>query len=266
MNCIHAAMTVESNHNMHRIARVGFAAKGFLYIMMGVLAFMAAFEIGGHREDEATRTGVFESMKQIAGGWLLGAVILGLVCYCIWRLVQTFSRNEETRTLKRFRYFFSALAYGSVAVGAAKLLFQSAGKKDQNQHIAAQLLQHSAGEWLLFAMALVFAGNGLYQLHYALSKKYKNHVQGLNQNSDSATLLLNMGKVGYIARGIVWLLLAFLLGRAAIYQKASEAGDTGKAFRVVEHEDFGSYLLAIIAVGVMAYGVFNFVRARFERF
>jgi hypothetical protein len=79
-------------------------------------------------------------------------------------------------------------------------------------------------------------------------------------------LLLRAGKVGYISRGVVWLVIAFLFLRAAFYAVASKAGDTAEAFRFIESSPLGSPLLGLLGLGLIAYGVFNFIRARYERF
>jgi hypothetical protein len=52
--------------------------------------------------------------------------------------------------------------------------------------------------------------------------------------------------------------------RAALTASSSKAGDTDKAFQLVEHSPAGTYLLATIAIGLAAYGFFNFIRARYE--
>ncbi len=88
----------------------------------------------------------------------------------------------------------------------------------------------------------------------------------LNLHSNTASVLLRMGKVGYMARGIVWLILAYLLTRAAIYQNSSEAGGIGKAFEFIQNGFMGNYLLATIGLGVAAYGILAFTRARYEGF
>jgi hypothetical protein len=127
-------------------------------------------------------------------------------------------------------------------------------------------MEASYGQYLLGAAALVLAGIGIYQIYYALSEKYKKHVQQLNLHTKAASILLGAGKAGYISRGLVWIILAFLLGRAALHANASEAGNTAKAFHFVESSTQGSLLLGALGLGLIAYGIFNFIRARYERF
>lgn len=78
-------------------------------------------------------------------------------------------------------------------------------------------------------------------------------------------ILLTAGTIGYPARGIVWLIIAYLLLKASLSKSSSKAGDTEKAFDFVASE-WGSPILALIATGLVAYGLFNFVRARYEQF
>lgn len=258
--------TNHSTHWMARIARVGLIAKGIVYVALGLLAFMAAFEIGGQKDTDATNTGVFNLIKDAPGGTLLLALLIaGLVCYSIWRIVQAVTRNREVKWIKRLRYLFSALAYLSVAYTALRILlhtYQNNG--DRNQAMAARLLQTAYGKWLVGALALVMAGIGIYQIWYGLSEKYKKHVQRLNTAHHS--ILLYSGKVGYVARGVVWLVVAYLLLQAGLHADAGAAGGSGEAFLFIERIPFGSYLLGATGIGLMAYGVFNFVRARYESF
>jgi hypothetical protein len=250
-----------------KIPQIGLSAKGLVYLVIGTMAFLAAFEIGGQSEGAASKTGAFEFVRDKGGNFLLLLLAAGLFCYVAWRLMQAFSRSDKIKTAKRIRYFFSALTYGAVAYSAVAMITR--GKKsggDQNQQAAADIMDKPMGEWLVGAAALVLAGIGIYQIYYALSEKYKKHVQELDLGSDVSGLLLRAGKVGYIARGLVWLLLAYLLGRAAFSHNPSQAGDTGKAFRFIEDGYLGSYLLGGIGLGVIAYGIFCFVRARYERF
>lgn len=265
------SIPITQQNSISRIAQAGLVAKGIVYVLLGLLAFMAAFELGGQSTSEADRTGVFTLVKDLpAGKPLLALVAVGLVCYSIWRLIQAFqpgAGSEEIKWSKRVRYCFSALIYGSVALTALRLLlYNRKGSGSGNEQLADNLLHQSYGQWLLGAAALIMAGNGVYQLYYGLSGKYRKHVQGLSLASPTSRLLLRAGKVGYLARGVVWLIVAWLLLKAALHANSSEAGDTADAFRLVESSTAGSLLLGALGLGLVAYGVFNFIRARHERF
>lgn len=267
-----SAQTTSSS--IKNIARAGLIAKGVVYSLLGILAFMSAFEIGGQSDESATREGVFEFVQSHAGGKvMLALIIAGLVCYSIWRGIQTFANTEQKDNnakglTARLRYLFSGLVYLFLAYFAGKMLFdkENKGGGDSNQALLAELLTKPLGQWLAGLVAATIAGIGIYQIYYGLSEKYKKHVEKLKTHNTTSGYLLNSGKVGYVSRGIVWLIIAFLMMKATVHANAKEAGDTGKAFRFLESSSYGSYMLGALGLGLVLYGVFNFVRARYERF
>jgi hypothetical protein len=254
------------------IAISGLVAKGTVYCLLGALTFMAAFRIGGHSAKETSKEGVFEFVHRQTGGQvMLGVIALGLFCYVLWRFIQAFADtadkgNDAKGIAVRARYVLSGLIYGSLAVHVVQRIVSGAkGSGSQKEDITAQALQMPAGEWLVGLGALILVGVGCYQLYYGYSGKYKKYVEKAAGHNRQG-LLLGAGKVGYVARGLVWLLLAWLFFKAALHANSNEAGDTSKAFAFLHDAEYGKFLLAAIGFGLVCYGVFNFIRARFERF
>jgi hypothetical protein len=232
---------------------------------------MAAFHIGGESTAHTNKTGVFDFVYRQTGGQILLALIAaGLFCYTIWRGMEAFGDTEhkgkDAKGLAvRARYLFSGLFYATIAVSAVRMLL--AGRSDSGdsqQSFAQDLLSKPAGQWLAGIAAAILLGNGIYQIYYGLSEKYRKHADNLHGQESKA--LLTAGKIGYVARGVVWLLLSWLFFKAAFHRNASEAGDTSKAFSFLENAGYGPFLLAAMALGLTCYGVFNFVRARYEDF
>lgn len=252
-----------------RIAQAGLSAKGSVYVILGLLAFLAAFELGGKENNDATQTGTLQFVKDLpAGEVLLLAVAAGLFCYCIWRGIQVFQvGNNKKGWTKRFRYVISGLSYLAFGITAIRVVVgEKTGGGNRNQKVASALLDQPFGQVLAGIGGLILAGVGIYQIYYGISEKYRKHVQGLSLQSSQSDLLLRSGKIGYISRGIVWLVIAFLFLRAAYFAVASKAGSTSEAFRFIETSPLGSPLLGILGLGLIAYGIFNFIRARYERF
>jgi hypothetical protein len=254
------------------IARIGLAAKGVLYSLLGLLAVMSALHINGQTSNHADRTGVFEFvLKQPAGKFLLALIAAGLLCYSIWRFIQTFldteRKGQETKGVaKRATYLLSGLTYFFIGVLSVKALLDKPGSGNSQKETASQILEQPAGQWLLVAVALIMAGVGIYQIWYGNSEKYRKHVDVQELDEKASRSLLRAGKIGYIARGIVWLVVAFLFAKAAIHNRASEAGDTSDAFGYLQGKTYGSYILLALALGLICYGVLNFIRAGFEKF
>ncbi|CCH54239.1 putative protein yxxB [Fibrisoma limi BUZ 3] len=258
---------------VRRFAKLGLGAKGVVYCLVGLLAFMAAFEIGGRSERQLNKQGVFRFiLDQPFGQLLLALVAAGLVCYALWRLTQAFLDNEQEGTDakgigRRIGYAFSGLVYGFLAYGSFRMVVGSQGNQggdSSRQTLVRELLQKPFGQWLVGLIGLCIIGVGLYQIYRALSGKYLKNVQTSSIKTEVKAIIIRSGKIGYIARGVVWGLIGYLFIKAALEANATQAGGSSHAFVFLEQASYGSYLLGAVALGLFCYGIFMFVRARYE--
>lgn len=255
------------------IARAGLTAKGIVYCLLGLLAFMAAFHIGGTSSAEADKKGVFSFVQDQPGGRVLLALITaGLFCYCAWRFLSAFRKNEKADAKekwgKRVRYVFSGLIYLSLAVYAGAMVLEQSQQQEggSNKAMLSQIFDQSYGQVLAGLLAAVLAITGIYQGYYGVSGKYKKHIDTLRLNDQASVNLLVAGKIGYLARGFVWLIISWMLAKAAWTSNASQAADTAGAFSYLKGGWYGPYVMGVVATGLICYGLFNFIRARFENF
>ncbi len=252
-------------------ARVGLTAKGFVYSLIGILTFMAAFELGSGDDKGGKSQALQWIEEQPFGQVLLGLTALGLLCYSIWRLIQAFLDTEDKGSdmkglAVRGRYLFSGLVYCASAFYAAKLLFGNGsdeGSGDTRETIVQKLLEQPFGQWLVGVVAAGVMAVGVYQIYYALSEKHRKKIQESKLDNRVRETLLASGKVGYIARGIVWLLIGYLFLQAALQADSDEAGGSNSAFSFLEQQ-WGSWVLAVVALGLLCYGIFTFLRARYQ--
>jgi hypothetical protein len=255
-----------------RFARIGLMAKGTVYCLVGALAFMAAFELGGRNEQSASKSGVFQFiMEQPYGKILLALVVAGMLCYTLWRFIQairdTEAKGSDAKGIgQRIGYAFSGAVYGALAFTAAQLLLGNGGGSgtDSRQTLARELLAQPFGQWLLGAVAAGTMLMGIRQFFRAYTGRYMSKVQEEKLKPEVRQSLVRAGLVGYIARGFVWLIIGYLLLRAAVKANFREAGSSSRAFQFLEEASYGSYLLGALALGLICYGVFMFVRAKCE--
>jgi hypothetical protein len=263
------AGSVKNSNQFRSLAIAGLVAKGLVYCLLGVLLLMSALHLNGKSTNETDNRGVFSFVEDLpAGHVLLALIALGLLCYTVWRCIQAFSDTERKgKDLKgiaqRGRYVLSGLFYLSVGALAVKMIFSDPANTDQKQNLAFMLFTHSAGKIAAFVVALIFTGNGLYQVYYGLTEKFSKHI-AVNDKGNRGKLINGAAKAGYTARGVTWMLIGWLFGNAAWHANASEAGDSSKAFTVLSETSYGIYLLAAMGLGLICYGVFNFIRARYE--
>ncbi|WP_066837653.1 DUF1206 domain-containing protein [Rufibacter ruber] len=253
---------------VERYAKVGYAAKGIVYILVGALTAMAAIGIGGQK---ASNTDAFLQLKRLpGGGFLLGLLAAGLIGYSLWRFTQAILDTEDkgasTKAIgKRAAYAFSGFIYGSLAVVAFKIGLGSANnKKDgsREEMVITELLQKPFGKWLAIAIGLLTIGNGLYQLKKAITKSFMKEVKNLPPQSYH--FLEKSGRAGFASRGIVFCIIGYLFVSAAWHQNPKEAEGTKGAFTFLQTSPFGSWILAAVSVGLIGYGIFMFVQAKYS--
>ena len=252
-------------------ARFGLLAKGIVYCLIGLLAFMAAFELNGRSESEADKQGVFKFvLKQPFGKVILLLIAIGLSLYSLWRLLQALKDTERKgENLKglasRAGFLFSGVLYGGFAVAAFKMVagLNQDSSGDSRETFARALLSQPLGQWLLGLVGLGVIGSGLKQVYKGFSERYKKDTETARLKHKTEAMLVRAGKIGYVARGIVWMVIGYFFIRAALDLNPSEAGGTSQVFQFLEGT-FGSVLLGIVAIGLVCYGGFMFMRVKYQ--
>lgn len=255
-------------------ARIGIAAKGVVYILIGVLAAMAALGAGGGNNG---KNGALQTIiEQPFGKILLGIVVVGLLGYVFWRMLQAFTDpdgygSDAEGITKRSGFFISGLVYLFFAFTGFRMLFPSIGSSGSSsggsgngrQLLIAKVLEQPFGQWLVGIAAVIIIGKGAFQIYKAVKEKYKNKIKEQEMSHKERTTFFRAGRIGYIARGIVLGILGYFLIQAALQADASEAQGTEGAFNFLSTSG-GPYLMAAVAIGLACYGVFMFVLARYR--
>jgi len=253
------------------LARFGFAAKGVVYIIIGSLAAFAAFGSGGKTTDSR---GAFEEiLSQSYGKYLLGAVAVGLIGYAIWRFVQAVKDTENKGSgakgiAIRFGYFFIGLIHASLAFSAAKLVMGSGGgsKGDsQSKEWTAFLLEQSFGQLIVAAIGIGFLIYAVYQFYKAYTSKFREKLITSEMSNQTENFAIRFGQFGLSARGVVFGIIGVFLIMAAMNSNPNEARGLSGALRALEQQTYGQILLGTVAIGLIAYGLFMFVMARYRR-
>ncbi|RAK68139.1 DUF1206 domain-containing protein [Hymenobacter edaphi] len=266
---IPAHLPTSPSDGLRALARFGFAAKGVVYGILGALAVMAATNVSGGRT--ADKQQVLQTIQAMPlGRWLLGLVAFGLAGYVVWRFVQAIrdtegKGNSAKGIATRLGYAGSALGYAALAFVAGKAAFENtsaaAGGGDTRQTFVATLLAQPYGQWLVGAVGLFVIGVGVYQLIRAYSGSFAKHVNHSQLPAAQQRLVYRVGQLGYTARGIVWGILGYFLVQAARHANANEAEGTEGAFDFLA--SIGRAPLLIVALGLVAYGLYMLVRAKY---
>ena len=256
---------------IERLARLGYAVKGLVYFLIGLLAIQAAIGTGG--ETTGTEGALKALNRQPFGQAILVLTAVGLVGYALWRLIQAFldpdhnDSNSPKRIVQRLGYVVSALIYGTLAWEAVRIVMgfvSSSGGQDSTEHWTAQLMAQPFGRWLVGIVALIIIGVGLFQIYYGMTAKFRKELKLHQMSSTKSTWAIRSGRLGYSARGIIYVIIGGFLIWAAIQTNPDAAVGMEEALDKVAQQPFGAWLLALVALGFVAYAVFAFVQARYR--
>jgi hypothetical protein len=257
------------------LGRFGYAAKGIVYIIIGALAIQVALGSGGQTTGPS---GALDTIaRQAYGQILLLAIAVGLFGYALWRFIQAWVDPEHEGSdakgmVKRSGYTISGIVYGLLGVEAIRLVIGSSaggsgdgGGDQQAQDWTATLMAQPFGQWLVAIVGLILIGVGLYQGYRAYSAKFKQKLKLHEMSVTEQRWATRSGRLGFAARGVVYLMLGGFLIQAALTHNPEEAGGIGRALGELASQPYGPWLLGIVAAGLVAYGFFCFVLARYRR-
>lgn len=255
---------------VERLARLGYAAKGIVYAIVGVLAVQAAFGSGGKTTDTTGALGTVAA--QPFGKILLTLLTVGLIGYVIWSFVQAIKDPEHQSDgakswARRLGYALTGLAYGGLAVSAIQLIRGSGGGGGGNsqQDWTARVLAQPFGQWLVALIGAFIIGLGFYQLYKAYKAKFRKQMKLQEMTSTEEMWATRIGRFGEAARGIVFTITGFFLIQAARQSDPSEVRGLDGALQALAQQPYGPWLLGIVALGLVAYGIHMGVQARYRR-
>lgn len=259
-----------------KLARLGYAAKGIVYFVIGLLAAQAAIGTGGKTTDP--EGALSEIVTQPFGKFLLAIVTLGLIGYALWRYVQAIldpehhqqSRSQSgKRIIQRLGYGFSAIAYTGLAFTAIKLILGSGSNSNNSNSTAdwtARFLAQPFGQWFVALGGLITIGVGISYIYQAYKAQFQREFKLQQMSNVERTWAKGLGQFGMAARGVVFWIIGVLLIQAALQSDASRAKGLGGALATLAAQPFGPFLLGTIALGLIAYSLYSIIAARYRRF
>nr|MDQ3323493.1 DUF1206 domain-containing protein [Acidobacteriota bacterium] len=252
-----------------RLGRLGFAALGSVYVLIGILAVQAA--ISARAAKEGTRGALAYIVELPFGQILLVAVAAGLVFHALWRFTQALMDTDNKGSdakgkTVRLGFVGVGLIHLGLAFSAVKIILGARSNEGfWAKSWTAWLLAQPFGQWLVaFLGAGIFVA-GIYFFYQALSAKFLEDLLFAKMSDAQEKWGTRFGRFGFAARGAVFCIIGIFLAFAAWYSDAGETRDFGGALRFVEQQSYGAWLLALVAVGLFSYGLFMLFLAKYRR-
>jgi hypothetical protein len=253
------------------LARIGLAAKGISFGILGILALKLAL---GHGGKATSREGALAAIShEWFGKLLLIALAAGFACYALWRVVQAFAERDTEGDAegwakkwgKRAGYLGRAAIYAGLSWVTVKILVgspRSGSQSEEARKTTSEVLDWPAGRWLIGAAGVAIVGAGLWNAYSSFSTRFEDRWQSMGKGIRKWGTAI--GVAGYFARGVVFVMVGVFITKAAIEYDPKEAIGLDGALQKLAHAPYGSWLLGGTALGLAAFGLFCCAQAYFR--
>ena len=256
-----------SNH-FETLARLGYGARGVVYLLLGGLALVSA-TWGGGGDAEGSSDALSSLLALPFGRILLGLVALGLFGYVLWKMAQgLLNADDRDDDLEGFANRAGQLISGGanlfLALSAARLALSLGGDSGSNgeETASAWLLQQPFGPFLLGVVACGVLAAGGIQVWYGASHGYRKR---LSLPAAHAQWMDPVCAFGLVARGVVFAIIGGFLAYAAFTVSPEQAGGTAEALDYVHALPFGPWLYGVVALGLVAFGAYSVIEGLYRR-
>jgi Domain of Unknown Function (DUF1206) len=255
------------------VARGGLVAKGVSFGIVGLLAIKLAVGEGGKA---TSRQGALQSLAQHSfGKILLFLLAIGFAAYALWRFIQAYAERDEEggekgegkKWGKRAGYIGRGLIYAGLTYSTIRILAGSGQQQSQNQkahHSTAIVLSWPGGRWIVAIGGIAIIGVGLWNLYRGLTKKFEEKWHTDEMSDTERTWGGRAGVAGHIARFVVFGLIGVFVTKAAIDYNPKDAIGLDGALQKLAHQSYGPWLLGLTAAGLVCYGIYCLVDARYR--
>lgn len=259
-----SARSAAQDHRLLTLGKVGYAAQGVVWLLLGWLALQLALGSGGG--EEATSAGALSQLGGSAPGTVLLVVMaVGLLAYAVWQAAEAVwgyrDKDHSDRTKKRIGSVAKAAFALVLMVTAVRVATSSPGGGGGGEEsAAARVLAAPGGVALLLAVAAGVVVLGAYWVRRGVTASFREKL-----DPGVSSPVVTFGRVGHVARGVAVGVLGVLLGLAAVRQDPEQAGGLDEAFTALLELPLGKVLLGAVALGLVCFGIYQILVARWIR-
>jgi hypothetical protein len=253
---------------MSALARAGFAARGVLYALIGIIALEIAF---GHSHQQADRSGAVRLVAATPfGAAILWLLVIGFAGMTLWRLSEAIwgaAGPDGHKASQRIGSLGRAVVYAVITYGILKYalgLGAPASSDKQSQDLTATALHYPGGQVLVAIAGAVIAIAGVAMMYRSWQGRFLRTLRFGSASRRARKVVTRLGQVGGVARGVVFVTIGIFLAVAAVEAKPGQAKGIDSALRVFAQTPLGPWLLVLVAAGLVIFGAFSCCEARWR--
>jgi hypothetical protein len=176
--------------------------------------------------------------------------------------------NDLKGLVTRAGFLFSAVSYAILILptyGYITGAGRPAPSGAQSQQSLASIMSTPWGPWVIGIVGLAILAVGLYQVYQGFNSSFDKQFQTYAMTALEVKWANQLGRFGTATRGLILALVGGLLCLAAYQSNSSQAVGFDAALTTLKHQPYGVWLLGIVAVGLMAFGVYSMLSAAWFR-
>ncbi|MFI5892752.1 DUF1206 domain-containing protein [Actinoplanes sp. NPDC051513] len=267
-NVKYTASRAADSKPLEYIARAGFVGYGIIHLLFAWIAFQVAFRGSGQESDQSG------ALQQLAGNGLgkglLVLIAIGMVGLAVWQgfeaAIGESGPRDKTAIAERVISGVRAVLYLFLAWYAVNVLRGANASMAQSQeNKSAGLMANAGGRWLVGFIGLVVIGVGIGIFVYGLREKFVKHLNTEQMAASVRKSTIRLGKAGYMAKGVAYAIAGVLVVAAAVTYDPEKARGLDAALKTLAGHPWGVWLLALIGLGIGAFGIYCFAQARYRK-
>ena len=257
-----------TSNPLEALTRIGFIGYGLFHLAVAWLAVQIA---AGRPRDEGDQSGAFRTLAaQPFGRFLLVIVIVGLAAMAVWQLLLALVGHQAEQGKQRVAervasagrtVVYAALAWTAVRVFAGNPTSSAA----QQEQATAGIMAHGSGRFLVGLIGLGVLALGIGMAVYGARHQFERKLTTGRMSRTTRSTARRLGQVGYIAKGVAFGIVGVLLLDAAVTSNPAKSRGLDAALHTLVGRPYGPFLLVLVALGFLAFGVYCFLQARYRK-
>lgn len=247
-------------------ARMGYAARGTVYLLIGGLAALAAIGEGG--QTEGSRGALERLLTAPLGDFLLALLALGLAGYALWRCIQAIGDTDHhglgpKGLTIRAGLMVSSTTHLLLGIFALSLIFTFGGSSGAgSKGLANWLMTQPFGRWMVAAVGIIMIGAGL---AHGLKGARATFDQHFDMPLQTQRWAYPICRFGLVIRGVIFVIAGNFFVIAAYHLNPNEAGGLAEVFDAFRRQRFSNWLVGFVALGLLAFGMYSLLEAIYRR-
>jgi hypothetical protein len=237
-----------------------------MYVVIGWIALQIAF---GRTSQQADSAGAVRALGTTPfGAVALWALVIGFFGMALWRLSQAASGGRGKKAGARLVALARAAIYTVIGYGVLEYALGTGGPRSGNRQavdVTAALMRHPGGRAVVAAAGVALIAAGAVTGYLAWRERFLREMNLARARARTRQIVERLGQAGGIARGIVFATAGAFLVAAAVRSQPGQAKGLDASLRELARTPFGPWVLVLVSIGLIMYGLFSWCEARWRR-